>query len=88
MPKICLHCFVIGKVQGVWFRASTREKANELGITGWAKNLADGRVEVVACGEEQDVNVLKQWLHQGPPMAHVQEVTSENIPWQDINDFV
>ncbi len=69
--KTCLRCIVKGRVQGVFFRASTQEQAERLGIQGWAKNLPDGSVEVLACGEEQDIAALRHWLHQGPPMAQV-----------------
>ncbi|HEY3858188.1 MAG TPA: acylphosphatase [Gammaproteobacteria bacterium] len=72
--KICKRCFVSGKVQGVFYRASTAERARALGITGYAKNLADGRVEVLACGEEATVEELVGRLWQGPPAAKVQGV--------------
>ncbi len=61
-----------GKVQGVFFRASTRERARRLGLRGHARNLADGRVEVVAAGDDDAVDALAQWLQHGPPMARVE----------------
>jgi len=67
-------CLVSGKVQGVFYRASTSERARALGITGYAKNLPDGRVEVLACGEEVKVRELVDWLWQGPPAAKVESV--------------
>lgn len=82
-----LHCFVSGKVQGVWFRASTREQAVHLGLTGWAKNLADGRVEVTAFGEKHKLDQLFQWLKRGPVMAKVTDVTHEYIAWQECSGF-
>jgi len=72
--KICRRCLVSGKVQGVFYRASTAERARASGITGYAKNLSDGRVEVLACGEETKVQELIDWLWQGPPAAKVQAV--------------
>lgn len=70
--------FVVnGKVQGVWFRASTREQALALGLQGHAVNLADGSVEVLACGEAQALDALERWLWQGPPLARVAKVTRE-----------
>jgi len=63
-----------GKVQGVCFRASTREQALKLGLRGYAKNLPDGRVEVLAEGDERALDALERWLHVGPPMARVQTV--------------
>ena len=63
-----------GKVQGVFFRASTREQALKLGLRGYAKNLPDGRVEVLAEGDASSLDALERWLHVGPPMARVETV--------------
>jgi acylphosphatase len=68
---------VSGRVQGVFFRASTREQAQRLGLRGHACNLADGRVEVVAEGDAQALDLLEAWLHQGPPLAQVERVERE-----------
>jgi len=65
---------VEGRVQGVWFRESTRREASALGISGYAKNLADGSVEVLACGEPDALDRLQDWLWRGPPMARVTRV--------------
>ena len=65
---------VTGKVQGVWYRATTREQAQKLGLNGYAKNLADGSVEVVASGHRDEVEQLMQWLWQGPEMSDVTHV--------------
>jgi acylphosphatase len=65
---------VHGKVQGVFFRASTRERALDLGLSGSATNLPDGSVEVVAEGEAMAVDALEAWLRHGPPMARVERV--------------
>lgn len=65
---------VSGKVQGVFFRASTRERALDLGLSGRATNLPDGRVDVIA---EGDAAALDAWLHQGPPAARVESVVRE-----------
>jgi acylphosphatase len=72
--KIGIRCFVSGHVQGVWYRAATRKQALTLGVTGYARNLPDGRVEVLACGEEKAVIALREWLWQGPPHARVSDV--------------
>lgn len=74
MSLSCIHCYVKGRVQGVWFRAYTKKRASKLGLTGWVKNLPDGRVEVYACGDPEAIAALKTWLHKGPPLARVQEV--------------
>jgi acylphosphatase len=65
---------VSGKVQGVFYRASTRNEALRLGLNGYARNLADGRVEVVAAGRPEALYELEQWLWQGPPSARVDDV--------------
>lgn len=82
--KICRRCLVSGKVQGVFYRASTAEQANRLGVTGYAKNLSDGRVEVLACGETLAVEQLVAWLRQGPPMAKVTDVDVEEAKPESI----
>ena len=61
-------------MQGVWFRDSTRREAEKLGITGYAINLDNGDVEVLACGPPNAIAALKAWLHQGPPLASVSQV--------------
>jgi len=66
--------FIEGRVQGVFFRASTREQATELGLRGYARNLHDGRVEVLAVGDVQALERLAEWLKHGPPQAHVTRV--------------
>ena len=73
----CMRCLVSGRVQGVWFRAHTREQAQALGLSGSAVNLPDGRVEVIACGEAAALERLRQWLWQGSPMSRVREVACE-----------
>ncbi len=69
-----IHCRVSGKVQGVWYRASTQREAHALGLAGWVRNLEDGRVELVAEGPRDAVEQLEAWLRHGPPHAHVERV--------------
>jgi len=66
--------FVSGRVQGVWFRESLREQAVAVGVAGWVRNLADGRVETVLEGPEAAVERVVQWCHHGPSRAHVDRV--------------
>jgi acylphosphatase len=68
---------VSGKVQGVFYRASTRERALDLGLSGRATNLPDGRVEVVADGDAVALDALEAWLHHGPPAARVESVVRD-----------
>ncbi len=70
---------ISGRVQGVFFRESTRRQAEPLGLAGHAINLSDGRVEVLARGDEQAVEQLERWLHQGPPAARVDQVTPIDV---------
>lgn len=69
---------VSGKVQGVWFRASACDQAQALGLRGSARNLADGRVDVLAVGDLAAIDTLAAWLRQGPPLAHVEDL--ERLP--------
>jgi acylphosphatase len=75
----CVICRVSGKVQGVWFRGNTQDQAQSLGLTGYAHNLPDGRVEVLACGKPKEVAALKDWLWQGPRLAEVTDVQCEEV---------
>jgi len=77
------HIFIKGRVQGVFFRQGTYEKAVELGISGWVRNLPDGRVEAVFEGEEEKINKIIQWAKEGPPIAKVEEV---EIKWEKPTD--
>jgi acylphosphatase len=83
----CARFIVRGRVQGVFFRASTREQGLKLDVTGHAKNLADGSVEVVACGTDGALDELHRWLQRGPPSAAVENVTREELPEQIIKGF-
>ena len=85
--KVCIHCFISGLVQGVWFRAGTQDQAKKLGLTGWVRNVQDGRVEAVICGDKEPVAAMQKWLQQGPPRAKVNEVSCENIEWENYPDF-
>ena len=70
----CVRCYVSGRVQGVFFRASTRERARSLGLAGEVSNLPDGRVAVTACGSQAALDALQQWLREGPSQAEVSDV--------------
>ena len=70
---------VSGKVQGVWFRAAAREQALLLHLRGFARNLADGSVEVVATGDITALDALTAWLQSGPPLARVDQVERETL---------
>ena len=85
--RVCFRCLVAGRVQGVFFRASTREQALRLGLTGYVRNLMDGRVEVLACGEPVQVGQLREWLRNGPPMADVTGVACEPAAFQHLSGF-
>ncbi len=69
-----VHLVISGRVQGVWFRASTRRAADEFGVRGWVRNLADGRVEAIAEGDRASLEQLVKWAWQGPPAARVEAV--------------
>lgn len=74
------HVFVEGKVQGVYFRDTTRKQAEENGVEGWVRNLSDGRVEAVFQGDRDDVEAMIDFCHEGPPRARVDGV---DVEWVD-----
>lgn len=74
MAKIGRHCLITGKVQGVFYRQATKEQALLRGLTGWVKNLSDGRVEALLFGTEEQVLSMLEWLAVGPPRAIVFEL--------------
>lgn len=81
------HVFVSGTVQGVYYRANTRETARQHGVAGWVQNLDDGRVEAVFEGDPGDVETLVEWCHSGSPAADVQDVTVEYEDPQGLTGF-
>lgn len=82
-----LHFHMTGRVQGVWFRASTQHQAERLGLTGWVRNLPDGRVEGWAEGPEDRLDALEAWLAHGPDQAQVTSLSAERVPAQGHSTF-
>lgn len=78
-----LNLVITGDVQGVFYRASTLEKAQSLSLTGWVKNLPDGCVELTAEGPRYALDQLMQWCRRGPPAAQVEDVSAR---WSDNRD--
>lgn len=74
------HVWISGRVQGVWFRATTREQAVRRNLAGWVRNLSDGRVEAVFEGPGQKVRDMIDWCHTGSRMAHVENV---EVEWEE-----
>lgn len=85
--QLCMRCYIAGKVQGVWFRASAKIEADKLRISGWARNLDDGRVEVFACGTIEQLEQFHIWLQNGPLHARVDCYTREDLPWEEHQGF-
>ena len=82
------HVYVAGQVQGVFFRDSTREKAEQLGLTGWVKNLPDGRVEALFEGPSERIREMIRWCEQGPPHAEVENVDTQfEVSEGDLTSF-
>lgn len=71
---ICRRWLISGRVQGVFFRASTQHTANTLGLCGWVRNRRDGTVEVLVQGEEKQVETMQKWLQTGPELAKVTNI--------------
>jgi acylphosphatase len=80
MSTVRVRVRIEGWVQGVFFRASTRDKARELGVNGWVRNLRDGSVECLIEGEQAAVEALVQWCRRGPPGARVEDMTTH---WEE-----
>ena len=78
--KARAHVFVNGRVQGIFFRQETKYEADRHGVSGWVRNLVDGRVEAVFEGEEEAVKALVEFCKSGPPMARV---TSVDLTWEN-----
>ena len=87
MTRIARHVRVTGRVQGVFFRQSAVDKAREFGVTGWARNCADGSVEAHVEGDEASVAAMTDWLHRGPSAAKVAEVHVEEAEPQRHDRF-
>jgi acylphosphatase len=79
--KATAHVFVEGEVQGVGYRANAWSVAKRLGVAGWVRNLADGRVEAIIEGEKEDVEKMIGWCNRGPPGAYVKRVKAEWVPY-------
>ena len=83
MEKVRARVRIEGLVQGVLYRYSTQQKAQELGVNGWVRNVRDGSVECLLEGERDDVEALIRWLHHGPPGARVETVTTH---WEEYRE--
>jgi acylphosphatase len=84
----CIHVYISGRVQGVFFRAVTQQTAKGFNLTGWVRNMADGRVEALFEGEDESVNKMLEWCHIGPPAARVEEIlTAEETCTGEFHDF-
>ena len=84
---IARRCTVSGRVQGVFYRGATQQRAQMLGVHGWVRNSPGGEVEVYACGDAAQVEALIAWLLQGPPRAQVVDITIEEVPVEPVTEF-
>ncbi len=82
MENVSVKLVIHGRVQGVWFRESTRKQAVELGVSGWVKNRVDGSVEALIEGPKDSVKKLIDWCHKGPPYAKVDQVDEIWVDWK------
>ncbi len=87
MSQVCHQYNIQGVVQGVFYRANTQKKANELGLRGWVRNELDGSVSAVACGEEAQLAMFERWLWHGPDAAKVSLVMAETTELEKPEDF-
>lgn len=79
MNEMCILGHVSGRVQGVFFRGTAQEEARRLGVRGYAQNLPDGRVRILASGPPEALAAFREWVAQGPPNARVEEVDWEEV---------
>ena len=84
---ICFSVIVIGRVQGVFYRSSTKNKADQLGIMGWVRNESDGSVRMELEGMEERVAEMIEWCRQGPLYARVENLVMEQLDLKDYKDF-
>ena len=83
-----IHVYISGKVQGVYFRAETQRAAVGFNLTGWVRNMVDGRVEACFEGKDENIDKMIEWCHIGPPAARVEEVLTDEEPYTDeFHDF-
>ena len=87
MRSQAVHIIARGKVQGVCYRACTQETAENLGLTGWVRNCADGSVEIHAEGRKRDLEKLAAWCQEGPPLAGVTAVDVTWVPAEGLSSF-
>lgn len=80
MTKTRVHLYISGIVQGISYRSYTRVKASQMNVTGWVRNLPDGRVEAVFEGETENVKAMVDWCRTGPPAARVKQVEVNDEP--------
>lgn len=86
--KSKVQVIISGRVQGVWFRANTKNKAEQLGITGWVRNTDDGKVEALFEGEDDNIKEILEWCKHGPTMAKVTDVrVKKNFDQDEYNSF-
>ncbi len=85
--KQTISILVSGKVQGVFYRQSTREIAMAIGVNGQVRNLPDGRVAIIATGTKEELNKLVNWCRTGPPKAAVTSIETKELPLQEFDQF-
>lgn len=85
--KVSYIAHISGTVQGVYFRASAQQQAIEHSLSGYARNLDDGDVEVLLCGEQERIEKMLAWLAEGPEQAEVTNIQHQQVPWQEHHFF-
>jgi len=82
-----LSIHIYGKVQGVWFRVSTKRIADELGVKGFVENKSDGSVHILAQGSKKNIQAFTEWCTQGPPLARVDSLDVQEVEWNAVTGF-
>ncbi|EAR56739.1 hypothetical acylphosphatase [Photobacterium sp. SKA34] len=87
MSQLCIRAIVTGRVQGVGFRFHTAHEGLKYSLKGYAKNLPDGSVEILACGEKENIDALLVWLGSGVKLADIKSIKTEELEWRHVDGF-
>lgn len=85
--NVCYIAHISGRVQGVYFRASSQQQAIDNSLSGYARNLDNGDVEVLLCGQLENIKKMLTWLSHGPEEAEVTQIEHKKVPWQEHHFF-
>ena len=86
--QLCRHAIISGHVQGVFYRSNSEQKAQELSLTGWVRNISGSQVEILMCGSEENLSKMEKWLWEGPAACTVSNVEIKDHAFESHSDFM